>query len=233
MSIWPALQRYTKRLARIAAQRWAPSLVFLVLATIVESSRSWAIQVQGSWQDLPSLYFFREDGALQVILGCSAAALGTALAAALPWIGWRSAIASIVITLTLVGGFLWLVDLLRNETPYQSVSIGLVLSNTAFTLRSFWSHSMAGLLFGAFCAAKEREAEMLAAARNAELERANAQRGLLESRLQILQAQIDPALLFDGLADVNRLYRQDTAAAVARLDELITYLRAALPKTRT
>lgn len=223
------LHACAERFAKIAAQRWAPTLVFLALAMIMECTRSWVVRETSNAIDT---FLTGPDGALLVLLGCSAAALGTMIAAALPWVGWRLAIASIIITLALVAGAFWMVDLLRGEMHYQAVANGLILSDAAFTLRSFWTHSMAGLLFGAFCAAREREAEMLASARNAELERARTQRALLDSRLQVLQTQVDPVLLFDGLADVNRLYRLDISAAANRLDELIAYLRSALPKTR-
>ncbi len=229
LSIEATLQRYAKRLVRIAAQRWAPTLAFVALGSCVEASRAWANG--GTWISFVSGDTL-SDGLWLAILGSFAAAVGTALAAALPWSGWRSATASVFITLTCVGGCLWLSFLLRGGVPYDSVTRGLVLSNAAFALRAFWWLSMSGLLFSMFCAAREREAEMLAAARNAELERANTQRDLLESRLQVVQAQVDPTLLFDGLADVHRLYRINSSTAAARLDELIAYLRAALPKTR-
>jgi hypothetical protein len=221
VSVWAALQRYARRLTVVAAQRWAPTLVFLAIGPFVDASRSWSMQ--GMWP---------QDGVLTSILGYVAAALGTALAAALPWSGWRSALASILATLMCVAVSLWLLFVFRGDWISSSVTDRLVLSNAAFALRAFWFYSLAGLLFAAFCAAREREAEMLMAARNAELECANTQHALLESRLQVLQAKIDPALLFDGLADVHRLYRLDPTAAVARLDDLIVYLRAALARTR-
>jgi hypothetical protein len=47
-----------------------------------------------------------------------------------------------------------------------------------------------------------------------------------------MQARVEPELLFGALDDVQRLYRFNVAAADALLDDLIVYLRAALPHMR-
>jgi len=66
----------------------------------------------------------------------------------------------------------------------------------------------------------------------AESARAAAQRRTIESQLQALQARIEPRFLFDTLARVRDLYEADAARASRMLDELIAYLRAALPHLR-
>jgi sensor histidine kinase YesM len=53
-----------------------------------------------------------------------------------------------------------------------------------------------------------------------------------EARLQLLQAQIEPHFLFNTLATVRRLYRQQPAAGAEAIDNLMVYLRAALPQVR-
>jgi signal transduction histidine kinase len=53
-----------------------------------------------------------------------------------------------------------------------------------------------------------------------------------EAQLQLLQAQIEPHFLFNTLANVRRLYRQRPAAGAEAIDNLMTYLRAALPQVR-
>jgi len=53
-----------------------------------------------------------------------------------------------------------------------------------------------------------------------------------EAQLQLLQAQIEPHFLFNTLANVRRLYRQHPAAGAEAIDNLMTYLRAALPQVR-
>ena len=66
----------------------------------------------------------------------------------------------------------------------------------------------------------------------AELARAIAQRATLESQLQAMQARVEPQFLFNTLAQVRALYDQQPEAAGTMLDDLIAYLRAALPHLR-
>lgn len=66
----------------------------------------------------------------------------------------------------------------------------------------------------------------------AERARALARRRRLESQLQALQARVEPVFLFDTLTRIRTLYREDGAVAGAMLEDLIVYLRAALPHMR-
>jgi hypothetical protein len=79
-----------------------------------------------------------------------------------------------------------------------------------------------------------RRTALLATARMnaAQVQRAAAQRSTLESRLQALQARIEPQFLFNTLAQVRALYNSDPAKGGQMLGDLIVYLRAALPHLR-
>jgi hypothetical protein len=66
----------------------------------------------------------------------------------------------------------------------------------------------------------------------AEIERAHAARRTLESRLQAMQARVEPRFLFNTLAQVRDLYRANAVLGARMLDELIAYLRAAMPTMR-
>jgi len=55
---------------------------------------------------------------------------------------------------------------------------------------------------------------------------------MVEAKLRVLQAQIEPHFLFNTLAHVKRLYLIDAAQGKAMLDNLSNYLRAALPQMR-
>jgi len=70
------------------------------------------------------------------------------------------------------------------------------------------------------------------AMRDAEIERLALEREVTEARLQVLQAQIEPHFLFNTLANVRRLYQTDRASARRMLDDLMRYLKAALPRMR-
>jgi hypothetical protein len=66
----------------------------------------------------------------------------------------------------------------------------------------------------------------------AELERSHAARRALESRLQAMQARVEPRFLLNTLAQVRGLYRENAVLGARMLDELIAYLRAAMPRMR-
>ena len=72
-----------------------------------------------------------------------------------------------------------------------------------------------------------REEANEAALRNAALEKQRC-----ESRLRLLQAQIEPHFLFNTLSNIRRLCQNDAAGGRAMLGQLSRYLRAALPKIR-
>jgi len=74
-----------------------------------------------------------------------------------------------------------------------------------------------------------RTAQLLHAA---ELDRIRRSRITLESRLQAMQARVEPQFLFNTLAQVERLYGLDPPLAARMLDDLIAYLRAAMPLMR-
>lgn len=83
-----------------------------------------------------------------------------------------------------------------------------------------------GLLFtgvALYLQRKERE-------RQAERERLALERDLLDARLRLLQAQIEPHFLFNTLANVLALVESGSAQAAPVLRHLIAYLRAAMPR---
>jgi len=92
------------------------------------------------------------------------------------------------------------------------------------------------LLLGApavFFYADRRAARKTAAyLHSAELDRIRRSKLALESRLQAMQARIEPQFLFNTLAQVERLYELDPSLAGRMLDDLIAYLRAAMPMMR-
>jgi hypothetical protein len=66
----------------------------------------------------------------------------------------------------------------------------------------------------------------------AELDRIRRSKLALESRLQAMQARVEPQFLFNTLGQVERLYEREPAQAGRMLDDLIAYLRAAMPHMR-
>lgn len=68
---------------------------------------------------------------------------------------------------------------------------------------------------------------------NAAAARSEAQRLAAESQLRMLRAQLEPHMLFNTLANLRSLVREDSQQAEAMIDQLITYLRSALAASRT
>ena len=64
------------------------------------------------------------------------------------------------------------------------------------------------------------------------LRRADQAKAMLESQLQAMQARVEPQFLFNTLAQVGQLYEFDPSLGERMLDDLISYLRAAMPKMR-
>jgi two-component sensor histidine kinase len=66
----------------------------------------------------------------------------------------------------------------------------------------------------------------------AESERHQLEKNLLEAKLALMQAQIEPHFLFNTLANVQHLVETNAPEASRMLASLIHYLRAALPQMR-
>jgi hypothetical protein len=63
--------------------------------------------------------------------------------------------------------------------------------------------------------------------------RAEAQRLALEAQLRLLRTQLEPHMLFNTLANLRGLVREDADSAEAMIDRLIVYLRATLAASQT
>lgn len=79
---------------------------------------------------------------------------------------------------------------------------------------------------------RERESRHAAQLANAEALRHQLEKNVLESRLALMQAQVEPHFLFNTLANVQHLVETNPPAAAQMLESLIQYLRAALPRMR-
>ena len=77
---------------------------------------------------------------------------------------------------------------------------------------------------------RERDAQMRATLLAFELERSTLEREALDTRLKLLQAQIEPHFLFNTLANIQALVESGSPQAAPVLKSLIAYLRAAMPR---
>jgi two-component sensor histidine kinase len=102
--------------------------------------------------------------------------------------------------------------LAMRQVIVDSAAIGVVV--TAFFLYFSYSRGVAVAL--------ERERRRAA----------EALQGETAARLALLQAQIEPHFLFNTLANIHALIKQDADAASRSLEELNSYLRASLRRSR-
>jgi Histidine kinase/Histidine kinase-, DNA gyrase B-, and HSP90-like ATPase len=89
-----------------------------------------------------------------------------------------------------------------------------------------------GLIVMRMFARAQQRAEKRTEAARAIAEREVLQRQVVEARLQLLQAQVEPHFLFNSLAAVEHLIETAPVRAAKMQRHLIDYLRAAVPRMR-
>ena len=94
----------------------------------------------------------------------------------------------------------------------------------------YWS-VLAGYLF-LLDSAHTQALQQAAAVRRLQVAKATLQRQLAATRLQVLEAQIEPHFLFNTLANLKRVFRLDRDKGDAALANLMIYLNSALPRMR-
>jgi hypothetical protein len=77
---------------------------------------------------------------------------------------------------------------------------------------------------------RRREMEAREQAMRFELERSELERQGADTRLRLLQAQVQPHFLFNTLANIRALVNAGSPRAVQVMDSLIAYLRASVPR---
>jgi hypothetical protein len=112
--------------------------------------------------------------------------------------------------------------------PDYDVADGRAITVLREGLYGAWEGAL-GMLLYVWLRNSRRAAETL---EKAELERAQAERKLVASRLETVESEVDPAFIFRALDAIEASYDQDHVAADAMLDEVIAFLRAAIPRLR-
>ncbi len=221
-------ETYIAGLVRLARVRRRPFLVYCGVILVIDLFRIWSVY------PVERMSVERVAEPVLYVAGMAFPVFAALVASeALGWRGARHATATLAaLALGIAGGLAMLTWLKGGMLNRPAVSEGLIVSDAAFIAREAWLYLASGVLFAVYLASREREATFVRLAQAAALERIRAERATLASRLKVLQARVEPELLFGVLSEVRRLYERDPAAADALLDDLIGYLRAALPQLR-
>ncbi len=103
--------------------------------------------------------------------------------------------------------------------------VGLaVLNRAAFLAFPFTVIASAGIMYVLWSRKRMADAAAL---------HASTERQMAEARLKLLQAQIEPHMLFNTLANLRTLVDVDPARAQTMIDQLIVYLRGTLSASRS
>ncbi len=141
--------------------------------------------------------------------------------------GWRG---SVMVTLSIVVSFFIgteLGDTYSGHSTWAAYTLAPQQFRTAIVITV-----LAGLA-GSFIFYSLGKASLLKAIlAQAERDAAQAQRLAAESRLKLLESQIEPHMLFNTLANLRVLIATDPPRAQVMLDYLISYLRATLGASR-
>jgi hypothetical protein len=113
----------------------------------------------------------------------------------------------------------------------QYVALGLSDLDGLFAY-ILWFGLTIGALLSWYYAAYERVRHAARALQEADAGRQRTEQQLLESRLQVVEAQVEPRFLLATLSRIQSLYERDAVGAERTLDDLVAYLRAALPQLR-
>ena len=124
-------------------------------------------------------------------------------------------------------------------TVTSGLVIGRSLTEMVTNQAIFWGMVIfagAGVALGVLATTlliyRERAARAAAEVAKGKAARHDLEKQVLEARLKLMQAQIEPHFLFNTLANVQHLVETNPPLAARTLESLIIYLRAALPEMR-
>ena len=223
----------TEALRGITAQHVRVALLFGGIFWLVTMLVEWQFFVRfrgwrGAGIDLVGI----ELGALGLLLAVSIADAAIAHGAGRRTAYVVAALAGCVVShvsLWTVGEKLNLAILGPMPTPLVADGFATVATMRIYAFTHWLLFAGTGVFLYAQWRSARRMQEHL---RAAELDRVGKSRLALESRLQALQARVEPGFLFSTLSQVRELYDRDVALATNMLDDLIAYLRAAMPHMR-
>ncbi len=143
-----------------------------------------------------------------------------------PWMArWCLQVCAVVFVIPLAVFVFYVVTTAPDQTFFwldKSRRNGFMTMTTTALLAAPWVAIVA--LF------RQREIQLRSQSEAFAFERSELERKALDSRLRLLQAQVEPHFLFNTLANVRELVVAGSSQAATVLDTLIAYLRAAVPR---
>jgi len=223
--------KYWRRVATLARDRVWPYLAFCLIGLAFNTLRLFAAV---PLDDLTTASLAVANSNVDsLVVNWPLIFAAIVMSEALALRGWRHAVVSLAaIMVAIMVGLalkLWAHGGVLNR---PLVEARLIVSDGAFMGRTIWFSVAGTMLLVAYFAFREREATSLRLAHAADTERTKTERATMVARLKVIQAQVEPTLLFGVLAEVRELYLRAPEDADALLDDLIAYLRAALPQMR-
>jgi hypothetical protein len=222
-----ATRAYWSRAARLAPARIWPFLAFALLFQAFNILRLASVVGFGSPVGSAALMSTVVNNLVTFLTMFSAIVLTEALALR-RWLHLLVSFAALLLTELVAIGVM---QLLYGGNNVPLVEAQVIVYQTG--LRDLWMYMGAGMLLVAYFAFREHELAAVKAAQDANTQRATVERATVAARLKVMQARVEPELLFGALSDVRELYLCDRHGAEALLDDLIGYLRAALPQMRS
>ena len=99
-------------------------------------------------------------------------------------------------------------------------------------LWGIWHVITSGVLLAVYFDYVRRVQASAGRLRQAQVDRQRVERDMLEARLDMIRARVDPVHLFESLARVRAAYARDAAEAERLLDELIFFLRSRVDRPK-
>jgi len=143
-----------------------------------------------------------------------------------PWLArWVLQIVGVVVTVPFAVAFVYTVTTVGDAVPWP---------HDKQRLEGFFTFTGMGVLLTPWIAMAALYRQISDKAQRQalafDLERSEYERNALDSRLRLLQAQVEPHFLFNTLANVRELVDAGSPQASSVLGSLIAYLRAAVPR---
>ena len=208
-----------------AAYGWRRALAYALLWTVVVAALENFLPI--SVLSPPEAAAFLAGGAGWLFAGVLFSTLAAFAVPRLPVPQLLLAAAGVAVFITLLR--------LAAPNPFLAVETFKVRPSTANAHPVYlaWGTLLYGTLFVAATSLAHRAERTRERLAQAEIARSDSEKLFNEAELAGAQGSVDPALLLRAVAEMERRYRSDAAGADRLLDQLVGFLRLAMPGVRS